>query len=71
MMGKLNRKKKVVKAAISHRNLFWSLSSLSDEEKVEIADWYDSLSPEHRAFVEMLRADSAEEASFYGVNPDF
>lgn len=46
-------------------DLFWFKSDISNETKIAILDWYDSLPAEQQMYVDLLRMDSKDEALFF------
>lgn len=53
------------KLAIDGCGLFFFKSNIEPAKQLEILNWYQSLTKEHREFVDLLKHESATEAEFF------
>lgn len=53
------------KLLIDGSGLFFFKSRLPDDEKLEIVNWYKSLPPAHREFVDIIRGEAIDEAALF------
>lgn len=50
---------------INGSGFFHFLSSLSEAKKLEILDWFDSLTDKQKEYVEVLRREAIDETQFF------
>lgn len=50
---------------INGSGLFFFKSDISDNKKLAIVDWYNSLAPREKDYVDLLRTESSTEEHFF------
>lgn len=50
---------------INGSGLFFFLSNLTTDEKIEILDWYEGLSEKEKGYVETLRSEQHDETEYF------
>lgn len=64
-MNDNTRISKKEKLLISNSGLFFFNTSLDNKIKLEIIEWYNSLSDRDKNFVDILRREAADEATYF------